>query len=151
MKTRYKILITVVVVAASFAAGRHSKPEVIKVETKIVEVEKKVKDTEKNKNKKTVIVKKELPGGHKETTTTITENTQSSSTTTVDKKTDANSSSETRRGSSRLTISPLIGFNIQNGQPVWGASVSKDLFGPVNMGLWGLSNGTCGVSLGISF
>lgn len=151
METKYKVLIGVAVVATSFAAGRYTVPEKVRVETKVVEVEKKVKDTEKNKSKKTVIVKKEKPDGEKEVTTTITENTNSSSVTATDKKTDSDSTSEKTRAASKLTIAPMIGFNVQTGQPVWGASVSRDLFGPVNMGLWGLSNGTCGVSIGISF
>jgi len=35
--------------------------------------------------------------------------------------------------------------------PTFGGSVTKPILGPVTMGLWALSNGNAGVSVGLTF
>ncbi len=71
MKTRTKILIVTVSIASAFAAGRYSVPQKIKIETKIVEIEKKSESTDvatnKKKRKKTTVVETVKPDGEKTT------------------------------------------------------------------------------------
>lgn len=161
METKYKIAIALVVVAiaTSFAVGRYTVSEKIKIETKIVEVEKKTEkkdqDVNKAERKETTITESVKPDGTKETTTKIIEDTNTNKNTKVDTvqndttKTDASKTIE--KGGSRLNISALGGYDIIKGVPVYGASISKDVIGPVSAGLWGLSNATVGISVGLSF
>lgn len=154
---KYTIIGIIVGAAALFALGRYTCPEKIRIETKIVTVEKEVekKDTEANKHKVTVIIKK--ADGSSETTITddVSKNTQESSETDVTQTKDK--ISETTRSSGRTTFSILAGAQphlfqgISLGPIVYGASVNKDILGPINVGAWGLSDYTFGVSLGLSF
>lgn len=36
-------------------------------------------------------------------------------------------------------------------EPIYKVEVAKDILGPLNVGVWGLSNGTIGLSIGFSF
>lgn len=155
MDTKYKVGIAVVVVLASFAAGRFLTPEKVRIETKIVEVEKKV-DTEDKKNdthKHTVIVKKTNKDGTSTTTTDVTyedkTETKKNDVVTDNKSTDR--TKEVTSGSSRVTLSALVGVSVTTGLPVYGASLSKPVLGPLTLGIWGLNNGTCGGSVGFTF
>jgi response regulator of citrate/malate metabolism len=154
MSSKAKILIAIVSLGLAYTLGRYMAPEKSKTETKIVEVEKKVVDqeTEKKKHKKTVIVKN--PNGT--TTTTITEDTDTSknshSIDETSKTTDQ--TKEVTKSTSKTYIYALAGTNLFSSTPstpVYGAHVSKDLFGPVSIGIWGLSSGVAGASVGISF
>ena len=152
MPNKTQIIIGVLILAVVFAVGRYTAPEKVRVETKIVEVEKKTEDknTKKNEHKKVVIVKN--PDGT--TTTTITDDTN---TDITDHKTDdiaksETQSKETSKGDNSVTISALAGINVlHGGTPIYGGQISKPLLGPVVIGVWGLTNATGGVSLGLRF
>lgn len=157
--TKTKVIISVVVVAGAFASGRYLTPEKIKIEVKTVEVEKKVKDTStdtnQNKKKDTKIVETKKPNGEIVTETTITETTvidkkkeEQETIAKIDKK---DSTSETTKGDSKVTINALGGFDFRTGLPVYGASVTKPVAGPLTLGVFGLSNTTVGASLGLQF
>jgi hypothetical protein len=160
MTTKTKVIISiVVVVVTSFSVGRYTVSETVRTETKIVEVEKKEKkvDTDVKKNtkkttKKVIVVK---PDGSSETTIVTDENTTTDKDQKVDetsqKNTDTDKSKEVVKGDSKLTISALGGIDLSTKKPVYGASIQKDVLGPINVGLFGLSNGTCGASIGIKF
>lgn len=146
METKTKFIIVVVALAVSFASGRFLTP--VKTVIKTVEVEKKTEDTHKEKHKKTTII--EHPDGSKETI--ITDDVESDKKTKDETKN--TSDTEITRSSSRLNISALAGGQISFSQPMplaLGASVTKDILGPVSVGLWGLNNGMGGVSIGLSF
>ena len=156
MTTKVKIIICTLVVLTVFAAGRYSAPTKIKTETKIVEVEKKTDDKKSDvkDHKKTTIVETTAPDGTKTKTTTITDDKESKSD---DKSTDDTSrttdqTKEVSKGSSPLSVSLLAGLDISApGTPIYGLAVSRPILGPVTLGLFGMTNRTGGVSIGLTF
>jgi hypothetical protein len=164
MDTKYKIIAAVVVVTGAFATGRWAAPTKVVTVTQTVEVEKKHEDvavdTNKNVHKETKTTEVVKPDGTKETTTDVTEDTKAIShegdkTDTDSSRTEV-SSKEVTRDSSKVTISVLGGAKVFGGSeglnpPVYGGSISKPIFGPATVGIWGLSNGTVGCSVGLTF
>lgn len=138
-----KILVAVALVLG-IAVGRWLTP--VKIETKTVEVEKKVVDTDKKKETK--VVEKVNPDGSKETVTTINETTERKS----QKDTSLNSTTSKIYGGSKMTLSALGGLSL-SGTPsmIYGASVTKPVLGPITAGAFFLTNSTIGVSLGLEF
>jgi hypothetical protein len=143
MTTTNKVIITIIVLAATFAAGRQSSPEKIKTQIQTVEVEKIV-----------TVVKREV--------VTIVENTDGSKTTTIVTDTNTNSQTnttasnetkeQTRKGN-KVNVSILAGtspaFNLT--EVTYGASISKEMIGPITVGAWALTNKSVGLSIGLNF
>ena len=140
------------ILLATFAAGRLTAPEKIKTETKTVtvEVEKKVQDTNQKKNTKTTeIVNKD---GSKVITTTTTVDTDTKVKTNIDQTTKSDTIKSEQKSSSSLIIEGLVSTNINNSTGLtYGAGVSNNLIGPVRIGGFGFTDGKVGVSLGIQF
>jgi hypothetical protein len=160
MTTRTKIILISVSLLSAFAVGRYTVPEKIRVETKTVEVEKKVDDTktqtDRDKHKKTTVVETVKPDGEK-TTTTVTEEDTTTKRSTDDKSamTDNKATdqvTEKTYGTQKTTLSALGAINL-TGTPsiAYGASVYKPVLGPFGIGAMFLTNGTVGLSVGISF
>lgn len=154
MSDKVKVLIIVVLLLASFAGGRWLAPEKVRVETKTVEVEKKIDKIDKttDKHKEAVIVEVVKPDGTKETTTKTVEDVKVKidtkevvlDTVTTDK------TKEVAGSSAKVTIAAMGGLT-RDFSPVYGAAVSKPILGPVTVGAWGLSNLTFGASVGLTF
>ncbi len=156
MRNRYKVALVGVVLAGTFALGRYSSPVVVKTEIKTVEVEKKVKDkdTDVKKKKKTKKVVITHPDGSKEETTETETDTdkQTKEKEVTDSKKDSDTKSDVEKGSSsNTTISAIVGIDFRTNKPVYGASIYKDVVGPFGIGIFGLTNETCGVNIGIKF
>lgn len=167
MELKQKIIIGVVVVATAFAAGRFSAPEKIKIEKQVVTVEKKVDDdkintktnTDRDHHKDTTVVEILKPDGTKETTThtidddkvasKINQNIDDKSVNTSEQI--VKETKEVTKSSSPVTISALGGIPLSftSITPVWGASVSKPIIGPITIGAWGLSSREVGMSIGL--
>ena len=104
MPTKNKIIAAIVVLLATFAAGRYSVPTKTKIVTQTVEVEKKDvnKKTDDNDHKRIIEVKVTKPGGETiDTTTTTDDNTSKTDTvadTTVDQTTTQTEGSHEGRG-----------------------------------------------------
>ena len=162
METKTKVTIVVVYSVVLLAAGYYAAPEKTKIETKIVEVEKKTQektvDESKDTHKETTTVETVNPDGSKTTTTTTVEDTK------TDKKTDSSTSTEVAKAEQqskevtksgrKVNLSALVGTNIVDGfpsnlTPVYGAHLTTGIVGPVTCGLFALSNGTAGVSVGL--
>ncbi len=145
--SRYWALTLIPVAALAFALGIYVTPDKVRVETKIVEVVKQV-EVEREKHKETTVT--EHPDGSKETKTVEDTKTQKNTEETKDSNT-AVKESETHPAN-KLTISALGGFQTYNAfYPVYGLSISRPLIGPIVIGLWGITPGVVGVSLGLSF
>jgi len=154
MDNKTKLAIAITVVFGAFAFGRYSAP----ITVKTVEVEKKeTKDNSKTdieKKKKAVIVDVTLPDGTHKKTTTITEDDSNKKTDNTTVEDDTTKSKEVVKEKSKLTIAALAGVKPSFSSPmtpIYGAQVSKEIIGPLSFGLFGLSNGVCGASVGISF
>ena len=68
------------------------------------------------------------------------------------KDSDTKSQTVTVKGGSKINLSALVGTSIHDlGIPLYGISVSKEFVGPLTLGVFGLTNGTIGLSVGINF
>lgn len=147
IQTKYKVIISVVTVVTAFAIGRYTVPEKVRVETKIVEV--KSQDTKKKDDVQTVVVVKKEPDGEETTTTTTLDKTTTDTISHVAENEDTISTKSS--GTQPITISVLGGVDTERSIGVIGGSITKPVLGPVTLGIFGLSNGTCGGSIGLTF
>lgn len=156
MNLKTKSIIIVVCLACAYAFGRYSAPEKIITETKIVEVDKKTdktdSDTEKYKKTTTEVVVS--PDGTKKETTTITEDTNRH----TDKESieDSSKSQEDKKviigASGHLNASVLVGADISSPYGlIYGLHMSRNFIGPITLGVFGMTNKTVGISLGLTF
>lgn len=156
MGNKTKVIIAAVALLGAFAAGRWAAPEKVKVEKVIVEVEKKTseKDAKKSTKKTTTTTKITHPDGRIEESTTVVEETvrESSKSETTDKGKTESETTEITRSSSRVTVSGLGAFSLSNGSgPIYGASITKPILGPITVGAFYLTPGILGGSLGLTF
>lgn len=159
MTRRTKIIIVLIGLGTAFAVGRYTVPEKVRIETKVVEVEKKSSvadiDLKRDKKKNTTITETKKPDGTITTVTTVTEDTktdkQDKTTTNDNITTNSDSVNSVVRGGSKVTISALGGLDFSSGKPVFGACLSKPVLGPITIGVWGLSNASGGASVGLTF
>jgi hypothetical protein len=151
MQLKYKIIIGIASLLAAFAFGRYSvsQPKVVTKET-IATDDKKKEDTQTHTVTKTVIV--EAPGGAK-TTTTVVDTQVNDKVQDDDLTHETLSQTVTPAKVGTLNVSALASTNVNNPSAglAYGMSVTKAFIGPINAGLWGLNNGTLGVSIGINF
>ncbi len=157
MENKTKIIIVSVALLVAFAFGRYSAPEHVKIETKIVEIEKKVVDTDTLRDRHREVVIKEIvkPDGTKEKVTTTVEDSNTSRKTRTEEETSRteNRSEEITRGS-KVTLAALIGSPLRlnsSFEPIYGGIISKPILGPITVGVWGMSNKTAGFALGLTF
>lgn len=157
MENKTKIIIASVALLIAFAFGRYSAPEHVKIETKIVEIEKKVVDTDTLRDKHREIVVKEVvrPDGTKEKVTTTVEDSNTSRKTRTEEETSRTEEKleEITRGS-KVTLAALVGAPLSLSSPatpIYGGLIYKPILGPIGVGAWGFSNATFGASIGLSF
>lgn len=162
MSTKYKVIAGVVAIIVAFGFGRWSAPQSVKTETKTAETDTSKTDTEKevekHKHTSTTTTDVTKPDGTKEHTTTTTEDTDNvkkdKQVAETDKTKSTETSKEVTKSASRLTLSALAGAKLSLSSPVtpiYGGMVSKDVFGPISVGAFGLSSGVGGIAVGISF
>lgn len=165
---KQKILIVLVYTAGCVALGYYLTPEKVKIvkeevsveDTKIDKKESVDTDVKKNKTTRTTIVEETLPDGTKRKTTTVDSKTDTDKSTKKDVdtktetvKTDTTTETETRtKSSDHLSLSLIGAVDITNPNGIiYGGHVQKNLLGPVTIGVFGLSNGVAGCSVGLTF
>jgi len=143
MTFKNQVLFTFLASVAAFAGGRYSmrQPAV----TATVK-EKEQKQVAKEVHTQTTTTVTKLPTGEVKTTTT----TDTVANTQITKKTDTESKISVNL-QKNLNISALAGINIPDKTPIYGVSVSKEIVGPFTAGVFGLNNGTAGISIGLNF
>jgi lipopolysaccharide export LptBFGC system permease protein LptF len=151
MTTRTKIIISIVVLIVTFAAGRWSASQVsIKTTQMVTQNDQKaeVKDT----HTKTTITETKQPTGV-DTTITVIDQVQDDKTAEKDNSISNTQTTITPTSKSKLNISILGAEDFSKGftQPTYGLSVNKEVLGPVTVGAFGLMNGTVGISVGLDF
>jgi len=152
MNTKY-IAIAAVVLATTFAVGRFSvskKIEIKEVE-KIVYQEKIVKDKEIARHKTSTTTKS--PDGTETTTTTEDTKLDTHSDTQTDIAKDTEKSRIETPMNIGMRFDVLAGLDVTNpaGGYLFGVHVSKQLIGPINFGIWALTNKTVGISAGLQY
>lgn len=155
MTTKVQVLIGLAVVLTSFAFGRYTAPEKVRIETKTVEVEKKVEhtDTNRDKHQDTTTTTEKRPDGTVITTTKTTVDTKTNretdAATTASKSTDE--LKEITKTSSPVTLTLLGGAVLSSPQLVYGGMVGKPVLGPIGISVWALSNATLGAGVSLTF
>lgn len=151
MSIKLKILLIAVTLASTFAFGRYSAPTKTVTEIKTVEVEKKVDDTQKDEHKITQTKEIVKPDGTKETDTTVTDDSTTKKKEVLDDTKNSESKVTVEYVGGNLSVSALVGFTIPGVAPVYGGHIQGRILGPFTSGIWGLSNGVVGVSIGLVF
>jgi hypothetical protein len=165
IENKSAVLIAVAILAAlggGYATGRYAVPAkvTVKTEVKVVEkiIEKRVeveKKTKKN-DKTTVIVEITKPDGTKEKRTMIVDKGE----TNIDLSTIVQNERDTKTDTKNSTVTDntrswqangLVGYDLGRLSTVYGIQVERRLFGPVKVGVFGMTNKTVGASVGIEF
>lgn len=144
MSNRLIILLALLIAVLFFALGQYTGKSTTTITDKKIND---VKNTDTHENETITEVKK--PDGTVTTVTTI-----NTDVTTTDKKdVDVLSKTITKTSSPKTNISLLAGTSTHDifGPPSYGLSVNREVAGPITIGAFGLTNGTFGVSLGITF
>lgn len=131
--TRLQALILILVMLIGFIVGRNT----------VDKSTQDVKETDTNAQVKTVIVEKKEKDGTIETTTTTTKDVVS-----VSKEDKTQTIAPTK---SLYNVQAIIATDFKSVQPIYGVSASKQFLGPVSLGVFGLTNKTIGVTIGITF
>ena len=137
------IITYLVILVLGVAVGYYLTPT--KIETKVVtvEVEKKQEDTKKNEVKVEVI----KPDGTRTITTRT--NTETKTNTEKNSRVDTNTIVENKRSGTHINL--LTGVDIFNPKLVYGGHITRDVFGPISIGVFGFTNGLMGASVGMTF
>jgi hypothetical protein len=160
IETKYLVVGGLVLGLGAFALGRYTTPDRVEIRKEIVTVEverKEVKEkTDVKLNQKTVVEETIKPDGTIVKKTTI--DTDQSTNTNTDmvtetKKNTTNTEVKIVDNGRKINLAAIAGPNFTNfGSPIaYGATVSRQFLGPVTLGIWGLSTGYGGVSLGLQF
>lgn len=164
MSTKLKVTLSVLALVTSYAFGYYEAPTKVKEVVHTVEVEKKVDDTKtdaaKDTHKSTTVTVVQTPDGTKTTTTKVDEDTKSDTKTddksqVSDTKTVDETKEVTKSGASTyisvLSRVDVLSSQVSGSPVVFGASVSKDILGPVQIGVFGYTDRTFGASVGLRF
>lgn len=160
MENKRYWIIALVILLITFAAGRFSTPEKVRVEIKTVEVEKKHTETKKEEDEKrhteTVVVEVEKPDGTKEKTTKTVSDTETLTKTDKSKVSErtgeTSTSKETIKGTSKTTIAAMAGIDyLTPAQVIFGVQVYRPVLGPIGIGLYTTTDYTVGATVGVSF
>ena len=150
MALKTKVIIIVCYTALIFAVGRYTtRSPSSTTQTKATEVEARTEDM--NVDTKKTITETKKPDG---TTVTVTQVDQTIKDDKQDDRTTQVQTKETTKAvRPTLQLSILGGNDFSQGpfKPVYGAAISKEVLGPVTIGVFGLNNNTVGISLGVNF
>jgi hypothetical protein len=146
-----KIIIGSFLLLVSFAFGRYSASYMTSKSSSTTTSDTQIEDQSLTKIH-TVIVTLEKPNGDKQTTEIIDDNTIKN-----DKK-DEESTNKTQtektqgEGNTKYNLSVFAVTSVKKlEEPNYGLEVSKEILGPITMGVFGINNGQIGVSIGINF
>ena len=141
---QYEIIAALILTA--FIIGRYSAPEKIVTETKTVTVEVEKKDVEKEANQEKTVTEIKYPSGETVTRTKVRHDTvsllkesNSDKVMTDDKKTVENNAG--------TSFSVMAG--VKDWSLIYGISATKPILGPITLGIWGLSDASFGLQLGL--
>lgn len=147
-------ILALAVILVSFAAGRYSATsttkeikhdELVKVDTEL--------HKERDMHTTTRVRTIKEPSGVV-TTESVVETTVSAHTDSIVQATDSvhdTSVTISKSNAPKTNISALASVDFKEFKPIYGVSVSKEVLGPVTIGLFGFSSGMLGISVGVSF
>ena len=147
MTSKNLFILIVVIAIGGFIAGRSTAP--VKIHEVTTEVVKQHEQQDSDSKKHITIIETTQPDGSKRKVTEVNQETKTD--TTVQTDTNIKRESTTTFSAGSIHIQGLIGGYIPFSAPIYGLSVSKQFIGPLSIGIWGLSDKTVGVSVGITF
>lgn len=147
LKSNY---IWLIIIAIAFIAGRYSSPEKVVTVTQVVTKEVKTEDDQIDSDRVSDVLHILKPDGTKITRIKVEAKKDESlkDSKRIDSSTFTSKTIEYRRGVYAQALIGLPMSDISSG-PVYGVSISKQFFGPIVLGAWGLSNLTVGLSVGL--
>ena len=146
MTNKREVAIVIVGLGASFAFGRYSvraAPAITVQSTAVAQVK---------EDKKTHIIRKEVTARSQTgevVKTVTTETTIQAQKDTATKNTAKVVEKPIARKS--YNISGLVGVDASQAVPIYGIAVSREFIGPITGGVFGLTSGVVGISIGINF
>jgi hypothetical protein len=143
-----KLILATVCLGLGAIAGYELVPTRVEYKEKVVE--KIVTQTETKKDRDLVRVKETRPDGTTITRTEIKDRTETNSSSATTKVAETSKTTERR---TPVNLSLLAGKplgNIVNAEYTFGLHASKQLLGPLSLGVWGTTDKTIGLSLGVS-
>lgn len=146
-----KIIIALVLLAGAYATGRYMSPEKIKVEKEVVtQVVEKIKTKTVSDLEKTITETINVDGS-RSIITVLRRKTSKENEKDTESKTEVKEITDIQNRTNSVTINALGGLNVLDPKAglIVGGQISKPLLGPVVLGIWGMSNKTAGVSLGL--
>lgn len=144
MTTKTYILICTLCLVLGLALGRFSLP----AKTTDLEQSRTVTDTTVKDNTTKEITQTKKPDGTVTTVTVIKNDID----TNIQAKTKETDQKTTVFNTDTLGINLMASVDVSNPTRVsYGAQVEKRILGPLNAGIWGLSDGHVGISLGLRF
>lgn len=148
MSTKTMVIIYILSIAVATAVGRYTVSSNVIKTKEVTTEEQKQADKDVHTVTKTVVVKQ--PDG-KEVTTTVTDT--KSETEIKDEKQSNTKEQVVIKATAKINVSLLGSYSFQTPTkvPAVGLSISKEILGPVTAGVWGMNNGTLGVSIGLDF
>lgn len=143
MNTLQKLGLGAVAALVLFAAGYGTGR--LMVPPKIVEkvVEKEVE--KKNDNVVTTVTETKKPDG---STTKVTQTVDKSTEVMTD---DKNTSIAITNAQPQYKVSAGIGYDFKNYRPQYMIEAEKKFIGPISIGVFGVTSGVVGLSLGVTF
>jgi hypothetical protein len=150
MDFKYKLGIGILALLTAFAVGRYSvsSPSVSTTENKQVTDN---KQTDKDIHEKTTTTSTKKPNGEVQTVTVEVKDIVSKADENTNTREQIQQTvSPTKHNT--LNVSGLFALQPSNSlRPLYGVSITKEILGPVTVGVFGLTNSTLGVSIGLSF
>jgi len=138
-------LVVGVIIGCAYLLGRHHAPDRVVTEVKTVYVDRIVESEQENKTETVTEKIKELPSGEKLTVRKIkTQSQKESKKDTSSKITQELNKIEVSQDYTSLKVLVDIDRN-------FGLSVSRKVLGPLEIGLFGFTDGRIGASVGIQF
>lgn len=136
------VAVTIVIIVA-FALGRLSAPDVSTTSSQTTNTEK-----HQDKDVHEVVEETHLPDG----TVKVKKTIDSSTKTDVEKSSTKQTEKIVAPTGSKVNVSGIIANDgFRSLTPIYGVSVSKEIIGPITAGVFGLTNGIIGASVGINF
>lgn len=145
MDLKNKIFIGIGYTALIFAIGRYT---VQKPTTDILETQQVQQTEDKHINTKKTVTETKKPDGTDTIVTVINQTVEDEKKDKIDTTVQI----KEKPVNKPLSLAILAGADYgQPLKPVYGLSVSKEILGPITIGVFGLQNKTIGISIGLNF
>lgn len=142
-------VMALIIGSAAFLAGRLTAVQPASSETKVSEV-KSTTEVDKKTHTQTTTVTTKSPTGEVKTVTT----TDTTASLDISKKKDTKEVDTAINYKTKITnVSALVLADIHNirSAPSFGISVTREVAGPLTVGVLATTNGTLGLSIGVNF